>query len=453
MRKFIYYSNLLIILIVLIFSIFLQTTYYQFNSSNVKDNIRILSSDEYEGRLTGSLGNDKAAKLIEKLFKDNNLIPLSKEYKETFSVNTPYKNGNTPSFRIFNQNEVLYDYQYGIDYKEDLLNFNESCITFTKKDIINIFPTFLTITHDEKKYLFYTPSCNDFSFRSSFNDKSDYEFSIAITTQLYNNILDSLRNNNLINVTLPFSKQKEDTSNVVGLIKGSSKDLPPLVISAHFDHVGTDYLNNCYGGALDNASGTSFLIELSKNLSTFIKPKRDIIFVALTGEEFGLLGSSNFAKTHQSLIKNSKIINFDMIGAKDTPISIMGGSHSKNSTNNTTLNSLEQICIDKNINYKINFEDCSDHASFTNLGMDAITLCHSDTSKIHTPNDKVEYIDLKAIDEVYNLVQTEIYNYAYDDFRLILYNHNFTIILFILFVLILFLPNLKKKLKQFKNKN
>ncbi|NFE75150.1 Zn-dependent exopeptidase M28 [Clostridium botulinum] len=455
MKKIIYYGSLLLIFLSLVFSIFLQTTYYHFNSSNVKNNIEIISSDVYEGRLTGSIGNEKTANFIETWFKDVNLIPLTEDYKESFYVNTPFENGNKPSFKILNNDKVLYDYKYGIDYKEDLLNFNESSVTFNKEDILNIFPTSLTIKHNEKIYLFYTPSCNNFSFRSSFNDKSDYQFSIAITTELYNNILDSLRTNNLIKITLPYSKHEKSTSNVIGKIKGTSKDLPPLVITAHFDHVGQDYLNNCYGGALDNASGTAFLMELSKNLSSFIKPKRDIIFVALTGEEFGLLGSSNFVQIHENLIKNSKIINFDMIGAANTPISIMSGSVCKSNkdANINLLNSLEIICSNKNINYKIAFEDCSDHASFTNMGMDAVTLCHSDVSKIHTPNDKVEYIDTKAIDDVYSLVKDEISNYAYDDFRLVFYNNNFILFLFALFLFIFFFPTIKKKFKHYVNKN
>ncbi|AOR22623.1 M28 family metallopeptidase [Clostridium taeniosporum] len=454
MKKFIYYSSLLLVFIAIIFSIFLQTTYYHFNSSNVKDNIKIISSDEYEGRLTGSTGNEKAADFIEDWFKNIDLTPLNENYKESFYVNTPFTNGNKPSFKILNKGKILHEYKYGIDYKEDLLNFNESSVTFNKDDTINIYRTSLTINHDGKKYLFYTPLCKNFSFRSSFNDKSDYQFSIAITTELYNDILDSLRGTNLISITLPYSKHKKETSNIVGVIKGTSKNLPPLVITAHFDHVGQDYLNNCYSGALDNASGTAFLMELSKNLSSFIKPKRDIIFVALTGEEFGLLGSSEFAKNHKNIIKDSKIINFDMIGAYNTPISIMGGSVCKNNKSDDTnlLNSLKLICEKKHINYKIQFEDCSDHASFTNMGMDAVTLCHSDVSKIHTPNDKVNFIDTKAIDEVYSVAYDEIFDYAYNDFRLIFYNYNFILFLFILFLFIFFLPNLSKKIKQYINK-
>ncbi len=87
------------------------------------------------------------------------------------------------------------------------------------------------------------------------------------------------------------------------------------------------------------------------------------------------------------------------------------------------------------------------------MGMDAVTLCHSDVSKIHTPNDKVEYIDTKAIDDVYSLVKDEISNYAYDDFRLVFYNNNFILFLFALFLFIFFFPTIKKKFKHYVNKN
>lgn len=91
-----------------------------------------------------------------------------------------------------------------------------------------------------------------------------------------------------------------DTHNVVGLLEGSDARLKKeyVVISAHLDHLGVGRPVNgdtIYNGAMDNASGVAAVIETAKLLSAGQRPKRSILFIALTGEEMGELGSAYFA--------------------------------------------------------------------------------------------------------------------------------------------------------------
>jgi hypothetical protein len=99
------------------------------------------------------------------------------------------------------------------------------------------------------------------------------------------------------------SRHEEITSpNIIAAIEGSDPSLKDeyVVFSAHLDHIGVsghddeeDKINN---GALDNASGVSILLETARLLSTMPEqPKRSILFVVVTAEEKGLLGSSYFA--------------------------------------------------------------------------------------------------------------------------------------------------------------
>jgi len=99
------------------------------------------------------------------------------------------------------------------------------------------------------------------------------------------------------------SRHEELSSpNVIAAIEGSDPALKDeyVVFSAHLDHIGVsshgdeaDKINN---GALDNASGVAILLETARLLSTMPeKPKRSILFVVVTAEEKGLLGSSYFA--------------------------------------------------------------------------------------------------------------------------------------------------------------
>jgi Zn-dependent M28 family amino/carboxypeptidase len=85
--------------------------------------------------------------------------------------------------------------------------------------------------------------------------------------------------------------------NVAGMIEGKDSKLKDsyLIISAHYDHLGFGPSiagDSIYNGALDNAIGVSVLLELAKQFAeTNISVGRSIIFLALTGEEKGLLGS------------------------------------------------------------------------------------------------------------------------------------------------------------------
>lgn len=445
--RYSYYLTLLICLIYIIPSLFLQITYYKFDSANVKKNIEILSSKEYAGRLTGSPENDSAAQFIENNFKDFGLQPLDGKYQEYFDVISPVRNNNTADLRITSAGKIIRQYSYGTDFKENMLSFKSSSADFTKSDYVEILTSSIIITQNNKKYLFKVNPTKDFSFRSSFNCDSQYEFCINITTEVYNDILDSLRNNCTVSVKLPYTTAHKSTSNLVGVIRGTSNTLPPLILTAHYDHLGVDALGNYYNGALDNASGTAFLIELSKNLSSLIKPKRDIIFVAFSGEEFGLLGSKDFVSKHNEEIKNSDVINFDMIGAPHTPISFIIGtstSQLQNPESFSTLENLKTECLKNNITYNVKIQDSSDHASFNNAGINALTVCHSDLSKIHTPKDNASYIDSTAISQVYTVVEKEICDSAYNKYIFLLYKPSITLTLIIVFLSIIAVRNHEK---------
>ena len=89
--------------------------------------------------------------------------------------------------------------------------------------------------------------------------------------------------------------------NVVGLLPGRDPKLKGeyVVLTAHLDHLGVDKPVNgdkIYNGAMDNASGIASLIETARALKA-ARPKRSILFVAVTGEERGLLGSRYYANS------------------------------------------------------------------------------------------------------------------------------------------------------------
>jgi hypothetical protein len=109
-----------------------------------------------------------------------------------------------------------------------------------------------------------------------------------------------------------------ETHNVVGELEGSDPKLKKeyIVISAHLDHLGVGRPVNgdaIYNGAMDNASGVASVIETAKILAAGPRPKRSILFIALTGEEMGELGSAYFAA--KPTVPKSQVVadlNMDM---------------------------------------------------------------------------------------------------------------------------------------------
>lgn len=430
-------------------SLFFQIDSYSFNSKNVISNIEKLTSSNYNGRLTGTYGNFSAALFIKNSFKNANLQPYFNSYMQSFTAKCPTLNNEKPELIVKNSSgKKIKEYKYGVDYKEDMINFRTSDVNITRMDKLSVNIDSIIILQGTHKYLFYVNNKNNFNFRSSFNFNSLYDFCINITPELYNDILNALKEDYILSVKLPYTISSKYAYNIVGMIKGSSNTLPPLILSAHYDHLGCDYLGNRYNGALDNASGTSFLLELAKHYSSIIKPKRDIIFVAFTGEEFGLVGSKEFVNKNYNNIKDGISINFDMVGAPNVPITLM---NSDCEINTTLCSKLESICKDNLLNYDIQYKNSSDHASFSNANIPSVTICNADFSRIHTPDDNACYIDKNSIDNAYDLISNSIHDLAFDKYIILLYSKKLTLFITIIFLLLTILKYKTNKEKHQDN--
>jgi hypothetical protein len=102
--------------------------------------------------------------------------------------------------------------------------------------------------------------------------------------------------------------------NVAGVLPGTD-DTRPIVVCAHFDHLGTDRSGVMYPGADDNASGVAVMLEMARSIvSLGTIPPVSIWFVAFSGEEEGLLGSTAFVKAAPELAQSlSAVLNLDMM--------------------------------------------------------------------------------------------------------------------------------------------
>lgn len=117
-----------------------------------------------------------------------------------------------------------------------------------------------------------------------------------------------------------FKLKQVDGFNVVGVLKAEeSKELSPLIIGAHYDHVGileaveNDSIAN---GANDNATGTVAVLELAEFLSTQ-ELERDVIFALFSGEEKGLVGARHLAtKMKEMQVEPYLVFNIEMLGVQ-----------------------------------------------------------------------------------------------------------------------------------------
>lgn len=183
--------------------------------------------------------------------------------------------------------------------------------------------------------------------------------------------------------SMPTRVENFVSNNVVGLVEGSDPQLKSeaIVFTAHWDHlgIGRPVLGDAiYNGAADNATGCGLLLELARAWSAQSpKPKRSAIFLSVTAEEKGLLGSKYYARSPLiPLSKTALNLNVDMILPLGVPESVV-----VTGANRTTVwptvqaaaakNHLE-IEIDQRAHLGIFYR--SDHFSMARAGVPAFSV-------------------------------------------------------------------------------
>ncbi|HKP77710.1 MAG TPA: M28 family peptidase [Phenylobacterium sp.] len=113
--------------------------------------------------------------------------------------------------------------------------------------------------------------------------------------------------------------QKVVSHNVLGAVPGAKHPNERVFYTAHWDHLGVGQPDakgdRIYNGALDNASGTAMLLELGRAFAKAPKPDRTVVFMSVTAEEKGLLGSEYYASAPlYPLATTVGVINMDGVG-------------------------------------------------------------------------------------------------------------------------------------------
>ena len=237
------------------------------------------------------------------------------------------------------------------------------------------------------------------------------------------------------NLNLKTGKKTEKlkAKNVVAILEGSDPELKKecVVLMSHYDHLGLDENGEVYNGADDNGSGTVTVMELAEAYARMKeKPKRSIVFLWVTGEELGMLGS-NYYTQHPivPLEKTVACFNLDMVGrvfeARDTiwnksPKRVKDFDGVFALTNDVwpELAKINQKYCDElglipDTTLPAQFIRSSDHYHFHKNGIPILNYAtgyHADYHKISDEVDKINFEKMKRVADLCFLVSLEVAN-------------------------------------------
>jgi hypothetical protein len=236
-----------------------------------------------------------------------------------------------------------------------------------------------------------------------------------------------------INVKVNRKTEHIQAKNIIGLIEGSHPELKNecVVFMAHYDHLGIDASGDVFNGADDNGSGTVTLLEVAEAfLSLNPKPKRSLVFLWVTAEEVGLLGSQYYAENPIfPMEKTVACINIDMNGRVFEPRDTVWNKSPKKVKDFDGLYTLTndfwpglkdinndvcaQIGLVPDYSLPSNFLRSSDHFSFHSRGVPIInysTGYHADYHKTTDEISRINFDKMKRVADLCFLVGMKIAN-------------------------------------------
>jgi hypothetical protein len=480
---------------------------------DLKKHLTIISSDDMQGRDTGSEGQKKAGEYIVKQFKEYGLQPIVKtdngelSYYQKFNL---YKSGWKDAYvKINNTKKVFFkDYfpvgmvnipeekeietvfvGYGIkaesrnDYSGKSIEGKavifmegapnnmekpeewEGSVGSKKKQKIaaELGAAFIFEVSNAESDQFKTLNAERKAILSRFNrmalEKSNAEKTtpspaFVISKNMAADMI-GISEKNLLKYLegkkIKFPKDKTnisvksergqdlvETANIMGFIEGTDKKDEVVVLTAHYDHVGIDDKGQIYNGADDDGSGTCAILELAQAYSIAKAnghgPRRSILFMTVTGEEKGLLGSKYYTDVAPVIPLDKTIVdlNIDMIGRVDK-------KHESNPNYVYVIGSdklsseLHRISEDANknsINFELDYEFNSptdpnkfyyrsDHYNFAKNKIPVIFYFTGVHEDYHKPGDDVEKILFEKYSSIVKLVFNTSWELANRDNKIV----------------------------------
>ncbi len=419
--------------------------------------LTLLASDSLEGRETGKRGQKMAADYIKKHFQEIGLsAPVDGSYYQQFNL---YQTKRGEAELIFskdtlkNLNGMVYWSNHPIKRtKVDLVFINEA----NNEDLseINVENQFVVFKAKGQ----FTPVLNkleeagargavvlaeDSSKMNMVNRYGQYyvtqgaisrtqpEEGGMVSIVTYKETADKMFGKPLSDLKIGDKVQAEiygeikveviETENVLGFLEGGEMKDEIIVLTAHYDHEGVKG-EEIYNGADDDASGTTAVLEIAEAFALAKKdgytPKRSILFMPVTGEEKGLLGSAYYADNPVFPLENTITnLNIDMIGRVDSAhkedrefVYLIGSDRISTELHEISEN-MNAHYTKLDLDYTYNAEDHpdriyyrSDHWNFAKNGVPIIFYFNGTHDDYHRPTDTVEKIEFDLLKKRTDLV-------------------------------------------------
>ncbi|SDG93637.1 M28 family metallopeptidase [Psychroflexus sediminis] len=218
-----------------------------------------------------------------------------------------------------------------------------------------------------------------------------------------------------------FNGRFSSSENVIAIIEGSELPEEYLVITSHYDHEGIKN-GEIYNGADDGSSGSMAMMEIAEAFQKAVeegyRPKRSIVFLHLTGEEKGLLGSKYYTEYPVYPLDNTVAnLNMDMIGRvdeaheNDPDYIYLIGSDKLSTELHEISEEANAAYTDLNLDYTYNDENDpnrfyyrSDHYNFAKYDIPIIFYFNGVHADYHMPTDTAEKINYEVLEKRAKLV-------------------------------------------------
>nr|WP_299067610.1 M28 family peptidase [uncultured Allomuricauda sp.] len=271
---------------------------------------------------------------------------------------------------------------------------------------------------------------NNQSGKMTLKDEASDDFMVLLNKTAVGSIKSDIENDDTpkvvsTNITLDITSGNNEISseNVAAILKGSEKPDEYIVISSHLDHIGISSDGQINNGADDDGSGSVALLEIAEAFKKAADagegPKRSIVFLHVTGEEKGLLGSKYYTDYEPILPLAQTVanLNIDMIGRIDPKrdgdrnyVYLIGSDKLS-----TELHELSEAVNEKYMNIELDytyndendpnrFYYRSDHYNFAKNNIPIIFYFNGTHADYHKPGDTPDKINYDLLENRTRLV-------------------------------------------------
>jgi len=421
--------------------------------SDMKAKLTVLASDEFGGRETGTEGQKKAARFLEDFYKNLGLIaPVNGTYRQKFNL---YQSDWSEVYvkmgrkKLMNGKDIIFRGNANMAKEQKIelvyvgdgsaiadMDLEGKAVVTTATGRNASGPLFekgvkavFEAREDEERFAqgFARFARSTGKSRMRFNEvpENDQERMVFYVTLSQAAKMLKTSNEQLIAAkaspadvkagTIRVNAKRKihtvDTENMLAFLEGTDKKDEILVVSSHFDHIGINANGEINNGADDDGSGTTGVMEIAEAFVQAAKeghrPRRSILFLNVTGEEKGLMGSAYYSDNPVYPLANTvNNLNIDMIGRVDPAhendrdyVYVIGSE--KLSSHLKVISEFANITY-TNLNLDYKFDDPkdkmriyyrSDHYNFAKHGIPIIFYFNGTHADYHRPTDTIDKIE------------------------------------------------------------